>query len=90
MDKCAKKTFRGQDRSYKLMDANLEESKTVKELGIFVAEDITWKAHIDKRLKKANKRLYMIRRNVAVNVKTFIKLGLYKSLILPNLLYGFS
>ena len=72
------------------MDTKRDESKTVKDLGIVVAEDLTWKAHIDKRLKKANKRLYMIRRNVAVNEKTFNKLGLYKSLILPIPLYGFS
>ena len=29
------------------------------------------------------------RMNVAVNAKTFIKLGPYKSLILPILFYGF-
>ena len=33
VDKCAKVTFRGQDRSYKLMDAKRDESKTVKDLG---------------------------------------------------------
>ena len=41
MDKCAKITFRGQNRSYKLMDAKLNESKTVKDLDIYVAEDLT-------------------------------------------------
>ena len=85
-----KKTFRGQDRSYKLMDAKLDKSKTVKDLGISVAEDLTWKAHIYERLRKANKVLHLIRKNVAVNVKAFIKLGLYKSLTLPILLFGFS
>ena len=68
----------------------MNESKTVKDLDVYVAEDLTWKAHIDERLKKANKVLCMIRRNVAVNVQTFIKRGLYKSLVLPILLYGFS
>ena len=88
MDKNAKITFRGQDRSYKLMDAKLDESKTVKGLDIYVAEYLTWKAYIDERLKIANKVLYTIRTNVAVNVETFIKLGLYKSLILLVMLYG--
>ena len=89
MDKCAKITLRGQDRSYKLIATKLDESKTVKDLGIYEAEDLTWKLHNDERLKKANKVLYMIRRNVAVNVKSFIKLGLYISLVLPILYNGF-
>ena len=77
-DTCAKFMFRGKDQSYKLMTAKLDESKTLKDLGIYVAEDLIRKAHIDERLKKAKKTLYMIRRNVVVNVRIFIKLGLYK------------
>ena len=42
------------------------------------------------RLKKANKVLYWMQRNVAVQVKTVLKLGLCKSLTLPVLLYGFT
>ena len=34
--------------------------------------------------------LYLLRRNVAVKVQTLVKLGLYKSLILPVVLYGFA
>ena len=44
--------------------------------------------HIEERLRKPNKVLYLLRRNVAVQLKPLIKLGLYKSLILPILLYG--
>ena len=40
-------------------------------------------------MKKANKVLYMFNRNVATKVNTFVKLGFYKSLILPVLQYGF-
>ena len=82
MDKFAEKVHR--------TGTTLDESKTVKDLGIYVAEDVTWKKHFDERLKQANKKHYMAKRNVAVNVKTSIKLGLYKLLILPILLYGFS
>ena len=32
----------------------------------------------------------MLKRNVATKVNTFVKLGLYKFLILPVLLYGFT
>ena len=64
MDKCAKITFRRQVQIYKLMAAKLDESKKVKDLGIYEAENLTWKVHNDERLKKANKGLYMIRRNL--------------------------
>ena len=37
-----------------------------------------------------DKVLYLLRRNVAVQVKPLIKIGLYKSLILLVLLYGFT
>ena len=47
-------------------------------------------AHINARLNKANRVLYLIRRNVAYVVKLFIKLGLYKSLVRPVLLYGIN
>ena len=49
---------------------------------------MTWKTHIEERLKKANKVLYLLRRNIALQERQEIKLGLYKSLILPVLLYG--
>ena len=73
-----------------MMDEKLERSKTVKDLGIIISEDLSWKAHVEERLKKANKVLYSLRRNVAPKVRTHIKLGLYKSLILPVLLYVLS
>ena len=41
-----------------------------------------------KHLKKAKRVSYRIRKNIAIRVDTFIKLGLYKSPILPILLYG--
>ena len=72
------------------MGKNLAKSTTVKDLGIHVAADVLWKRQIEERIKKANKVLYMLKRNVATKVKTFVKLGLYKSTILPVLLYGFT
>ena len=85
IDKCAYLNFRGRDRQYKLTGKDLAKSTTVKDLGIHVAADVSWKQHIEERMKKANKALYMLKRNVATKVNTFVKLGLYKSLILPAL-----
>ena len=89
LDKCAYLNFRGRDQQYKLMGKDLAKSTTVKDLGIHVAADVSWK-HIEERMKNANKVLYMLKRNVATKLNTFVKLGLYKSLILPVLLYGFT
>ena len=90
IDKCAYLKFRGRDQQYKLMGKVLAKSVTVKDLGIHVAADVSWKQHIGERMKKANKVLYMLKRNDANKVNTFVKLGLYKSLILTVLLYGFT
>ena len=41
-------------------------------------------------LKKANRALYLLRRNVSPKIKLSVKLGLYKSILLPLLLYGMN
>ena len=64
-DKCAYLNFRGRDQHYKLMGKDLAKSTTVKDLGIQVEADVSWKQHIEERMKKANKVLYMLKRNVA-------------------------
>ena len=46
--------------------------------------------HINSRMSKANKTFYCIRRNLEFKIKMLIKLGLYKSLILPVLTYGLT
>ena len=88
VDKCAKLSIRGQTQNYELMGTKLESSKVIKDLGIYVSHDLTWKTHIEEQLKKANKVLYLLRRNIAPQVRQEIKLGLYKSLILRVPLYG--
>ena len=90
IDKCAYLNFRGRNEQYKLMGKDLAKSTTVKDLGIHVAADVSWKQHIEERMKKENKVLYMLKRNVATKVNTIVKLGLYKSWILPVLLYDFT
>ena len=40
--------------------------------------------------QKANDFLYCLRRNVAYKANIFVNFGLYKSILLPILLYGFD
>ena len=51
---------------------------------------MSWSAHVNARLKKSNRVLHALRENVVLKVKTFIKLGLYKSLVSPVLLFGMN
>ena len=90
VNKCAILNIRGPEEDFELLNQNLNTLQAVKELGINVSNKLTLSAHINARLNKANRSLYLIRRNVAYAVKPFIKLGLYKSLVLLFLLYGIS
>ena len=54
IDKCTKITFRGGDRNFNIIDQKLDHSKTVKDRGIHVPDNLTWKIHIEERLRKAN------------------------------------
>ena len=90
VDKCAILNIRGPEKDFELLDQNLNSLRAVKDLGVNVSKKLTWSALINARLNKANIVLYLIRRNVAYAVKPFIKLGLYKSPVLPVLLYGIN
>ena len=67
-----------------LKKRNIEESKVVKDLRLHVSKYLTWS--VAKRMRKASKVLYLIK----WNVRTVVKQGLYKSLTLLLLLYGFT
>ena len=72
------------------MGKESKKSTTVKDFGFHVAADVLWKLHIEEKRKMQKKVLYMLKRNVEIKAQTFVKLGLYKSLILPVPLYGFT
>ena len=82
IEKCAKVLFKGPESHFYMCGSLLETSAGVKDLGIrFI--------HLEERMKKANRVFYSLR-NVAFKVNMCIKLGLYKSMILPVLMYGSS
>ena len=77
-------------KDFELLYQNLSSLQAVKDLGINVSRKLTWSAHINARLNTANRVLYLISRKVPYAVKSFIELGIYKSLVLPVLLYGIT
>ena len=66
----------------------LEIDSEVKDPGVTISIKLSWAAHLNNRLKIANRFFYSIRRNLAFRVNTFIKLASYKLIILPILLNG--
>ena len=90
VDTCAILNIRGPEKEFVLLNQNFNSLQAVKEFDMNVSKKLIWSAHINARLNKANRVLYLIRRNNAYAVKPFIKLKLYKSLVLPVLLYGIN
>ena len=90
LDKCSQLEFRGRAHDLQLSGSKLESSTEAKDLALIVDYKLSWNKHIDMRLTKANKSFYLIRRNIAYKTLTLIKLGLYKSLLIPILIYGLS
>ena len=90
LDKCSQLVFRGRAHDLQLSGSKLESSTEAKDLGYIVDYKLSWVKHIDMRLTKANKSFYLIRRNIAYKTLPLVKLGLYKSLLIPILIYGLS
>ena len=53
-----------------------------------MSSTLSWKAHLDSKLPKCNKIFNFLKRNIPFSVSSHRKLLLYRSLILPFLLYG--
>ena len=66
IDKSGYLKFRGRDQQCKLMGKDLANCTTFKDLRIRVVADISWKEHIEDRMKKAYEILHILKRSVAV------------------------
>ena len=87
-DKYTQLTIRGKDETKPNMIKNLNNKQ--KGLSVIVSGILNWSSHIENRLINANKWLCGLRRNVAKEVKSFAKLGLYKLLTIRVLNYGLN
>ena len=54
-----------------------EKIDSHKDLGLVISSILSWKPHIEKALRKANKVLFMLKRN-SPNVPAYTNLYLYK------------
>ena len=67
---------------------SLEQSRTVEDLGITMNDSLTWKKHVELRTRKANKFFHHIKRNTSYLLMVSAKLNVYKSTLIPILIYG--
>ena len=67
---------------------SLEQSRTVEDLGFTMNDSLTCKEHVELRTRKAKKFFHQIKRNRSYCLTVSAKLKLYKSTLIPILIYG--
>ena len=60
----------------------------IEDLGFIVSSSLSWKPHVESKLLKCNRIFGFLKRSIPISVSSSRKLLLYKSLIVPILLYG--
>ena len=74
---------------YTLFRSKLQETDSIKYLGINITSDLRWNKQIDMVKSKANSKLGFLRRNVRV-ASTRLKAQLYSTVVRSNLEYAAS
>ena len=57
-----------------------------KDLGLYIAGNLNWDAHVEEKCSKANKVFFMMKRN-SPHIFVKSKLNLYKTMVLPIMMY---
>ena len=73
--------------SYSIKGKTLESLVTERDLGVFVAKDLTWNRQVFEQTSKANKLLGYIRRNTRFIRSSDIRRSVYLTLLRP--LFGY-
>ena len=89
-DKCKTMLFGKTDDTYQLTIGNHQISTVscIKDIGVWVADDLSWRPHIEKKLSSASRSLLMLKKNIPITCPTTTKLQLYKSCVLSVILYA--
>ena len=87
MDKCNHMEIGKSQKQLKFGDELIQLVSVQSDLDLTISNDLKWNLHIDKACSKAIRVFHMIKRNVS-NLNTEAKLNLYKSMVVPVILYG--
>ena len=85
--KCVYMTFQGPSHEVLLDERIIPLSETHSDLGLLIAANLRWTQHVNRQCQNASRVFYMIKRN-APNLPPVVKVNLYKSMILPVLIYA--
>ena len=88
LKKCYLLNFKPQTDSIMLYGKPLKCPSIVRDLGIWITNNLSFHDHLTIKLKKANSVFWMIRRNIPNNLDWKSRLCLYKSMILPIITFG--
>ena len=88
--KCKVLNFGGYDDSIQFLLGSdiLPFVDEIKDLGIIVSNNLSWKSHLNTKLIKCSRLFYFLKRNIPFSVSCSRKKLLYNTLILSILLYG--
>ena len=63
MDKCFRLTFSCDDCKFFLQGVALNSTKLIKDLGVYLSDNLSWHAHVSAKMKKVNSVFYLLKRN---------------------------
>ena len=76
------------NESYSMNGSEISEVESHKDLGIILANDLSWTKHYEHILSKAYRKLGLVRRTFSVYCTVSTRKKLYISLIRSQLIYG--
>ena len=74
--------------AYKMNGIVLEKVDTIKDLGVDISSKLDWNSHVNRVVKKSNRKMGMIMRTVGYNAPTKVTKTLYNALVRSDLEYG--
>ena len=66
----------------------MKQKTTSKDAGLIINESLSWKEHMEYRISKALKSLFLLKRNTHQSLTITAKVHLYRAIINPVLLFG--
>ena len=73
---------------YNMDGTSLSKIDTMKDLGVDISSKLVWDTHVNRVVKKCNRKMGMIMRTVGFNAPVKVTKTLYSSLIRSDLEYG--
>ena len=74
--------------SFSINNCKIPKVVAAKDLGLIISENFNWSEHIQSRIAKGMKTLFLLKRNTSFLIKEKSKSYLYRATINPTLLYA--